>query len=276
VESHLTRHGASFFTELEAATGLLPTRIEAALGELVAWGRVTADSFAGLRALLRPAHKRPSPRRMGRATALSFSAEGAGRLSLLQRVPAVPATEPPPGEAPLLASAQTPADGDPRALEFFAWVLLRRYGVVFRRLLEREPFTPPWRQLVRVYRRLEARGEIRGGRFVTAVSGEQYALPEAVGKLRETRRQARTGALLSLSAADPLNLVGVLTPGRRVPALTANRILFRDGVPIATLEGGETAYLEEIAESERWLVRNALLGRNITPLPLGAAGRKRS
>ena len=138
--------------------------------------------------------------------------------------------------------------------------LLCRYGVVFRDLLVREVALPPWRELVQCLRRLEARGEIRGGRFVGGLAGEQFALPEAVGTLREVRRQARTGALVSLSAADPLNLLGILTPGRRTPALTGNRLLFRDGVPVATLEGGVVRFLVEVAVEDEWLLRNALLG----------------
>src|SRR5581483_11533148 len=114
-------------------------------------------------------------------------------------------------------------------------VLLRRYGVIFWKLLEREaPWLPSWRELLRIYHRLEARGEIRGGRFVAGLSGEQFALPEAIGVLRKQRRREATDSLVCVSAADPLNLIGSVIPGPKVPALTGNRILFRDGVPIAT------------------------------------------
>ena len=117
---------------------------------------------------------------------------------------------------------------------------------MFWRLLEREAdWLPPWRELLRVYRRLEARGEIRGGRFVAGFSGEQFALPEAVGMLREVRRQPASGAWVSLSGADPLNLVGILTPGAKLAALTGNRVLYRDGLPIAVLSGGEVQFLEK-------------------------------
>ena len=134
------------------------------------------------------------------------------------------------------------------AVEYAARTLLARYGVVFWRLLEREAdWLPPWRDLLRVYRRLEARGEIRGGRFVAGFSGEQYALAEAVGLLREVRRKPEGGALVSLSGADPLNLAGILTPGAKLGALTGNRLLYRDGLPLALLAGGE------------WAVRKALL-----------------
>ena len=137
------------------------------------------------------------------------------------------------------------SDGSAAAhVEHIARTLLRRYGVVLWRLLEREAARlPPWRDLLRVYRTLESRGEIRGGRFVAGIPGEQYALPEAVGLLRETRRQGPRGSLVSISAADPLNLVGILTPGPRIPALTGNRILFEDGLPAAVLAGGEMRVL---------------------------------
>ncbi len=156
------------------------------------------------------------------------------------------------------------AEPTPEIVEHVARTLLRRYGVVFWRLLEREAaWLPPWRELLRVLRRLEARGEIRGGRFVAGVSGEQFALPEAVGLLRDVRREERTGALVSVSGADPLNLVGILTPGARLPALTGNRVLYRDGVPVALLAGGEVRFLEQLAAPDEWSAHNALLRRQV-------------
>ncbi len=131
------------------------------------------------------------------------------------------------------------------AIEKFARVLLRRYGVVFRRLLERESFPVTWYELGRIYRRWEARGEIRGGYFVGGVSGEQFALPEAIGLLRSIRKSSSNGELITLSAADPLNLQGILTPGARIPAFTVNRILFRAGLPIAALESREIRTLSD-------------------------------
>jgi ATP-dependent Lhr-like helicase len=151
-------------------------------------------------------------------------------------------------------------------VEHVARALLSRYGVVFWRLLAREAgWLPPWRDLLRVYRRLEARGEIRGGRFVAGFSGEQYALPEAVGLMREIRRQRSAGQWMSLSAADPLNLVGVLTPGPRLAALTANRIVYRDGLAVAALAGGKVQFLADIDGADKWdaekrLVRSAAGG----------------
>ena len=142
--------------------------------------------------------------------------------------------------------------------------LLRRWGVVFWKLLAREAeWLPPWRDLLMCCRRLEARGEIRGGRFVQGFSGEQYAAPEAIGLLREMRRKPREGQCVSLSAADPLNLVGILTPGVRLPSLAGNRVLYRDGVPLALLAGGEVSFLETLPPEEQWQARNRLLRRHV-------------
>jgi ATP-dependent Lhr-like helicase len=245
VADFIAAHGASFFEEVVDGTGLLRTQVEEALGELTALGVVNCDSFGGLRALLVPTDRRRAlgGHKRRRRTAL-FGIEDAGRWALVRRKP---------GTA-----------SDPEIVEHVARALLRRYGVVFWRLVAREAdWLPPWRELLRTYRRLEARGEIRGGRFVAGVSGEQYALPEAVGSLRDVRRQEHTGALVSLSGADPLNLVGLLTPGGRLPALTGNRVLYRDGVPIALAAGGEVRFLEPLAPEVEWNARNALLRRQV-------------
>jgi ATP-dependent helicase Lhr and Lhr-like helicase len=152
------------------------------------------------------------------------------------------------------------------ATEHVARALLRRYGVVFWRILAREAgWLPPWRDLLRVFRRLEARGEIRGGRFVAGFSGEQYALPEAVGLVREIRRRPAAGQWMSLSGADPLNLIGVLTPGSRLAALTSNRLVYRDGVPVAVLSGGKVEFLADLSSADKWeaekrLVRSSARG----------------
>ena len=245
VADHLGAHGASFFDELVAGTRLLQTELEDALGELVAQGIVNADSFAGLRALVTPASKRPragAPRRSRRG---SFGIEDAGRWALIRR-----------GDA-----SATPMTRDANAdLEHIARTLLRRYGVMCWRMLEREAaWLPPWRVLLRVYHRLEARGEIRGGRFIAGLSGEQFALPEAIGLLRQVRQRPHDGSLVCVSGADPLNLVGTIVPGARVPALTGSRILYRDGVPVATMIGGEIALLEALSPSDTTKARGALL-----------------
>ena len=146
-------------------------------------------------------------------------------------------------------------------LELQARTLLRRYGVVFRRLLARETNPAPWRDLTRVYRRLEARGEIRGGRFVAGMSGEQFALPEAVGTLRSIRRADRRGTLVAVSAVDSLNVAGLITPGDTVPAVASNRVLFRDGVPLAAREGGVVRPLADYGDTPTHAVEQALIRR---------------
>ena len=165
-----------------------------------------------------------------------------------------------------------------RSLEVLARQLLRRYGVVFRRLLEREAVLPPWRDLIRVYWRLEARGEIRGGRFVGGFSGEQFALPDAVGLLRGVRRAHTTGELVSISGADPLNLVGIITPGSPVPAIVTNRVLFRDGVAVAVSEAGgkKERFLVEVSPEEARELRSALIRRRVSPLVRRYLGKSRS
>ena len=247
----LTAEGALFFDELAEASHLLRSQAEAALAELVALGLVTSDSFAGLRALLTPSSQRKpraGVRRRGRV--LPFDIESGGRWAIVRR------TKPDGGAGEATAAA----------VEHVARTLLRRYGVVFWRLLAREAgWLPPWRDLLRVYRRLEARGEIRGGRFVAGFSGEQYALPEAVGLMREARRRPASDQWVSLSGADPLNLVGILTPGPRLPALTANRLVYRDGLPVAALSGGKVQFLADCDGADRWeaekrLVRSAARG----------------
>ena len=230
VRQTLEKRGASFFRELAAATGLLPAFLERALAELAGAGVVTADSFAGLRALLAPPEKR-----RGRV-------EQAGRWSLIDSV------------------------SNESSIENVARTLLKRYGVAFRGVLQRESQLPPWRELVRVYRRLEARGEIRGGRFVAGFGGEQFAAPDAVGRLRAVRKLERPGELVLVSAADPLNLVGILTPQSRIPAVHRNRILLQDGLPIAALEGGQVRRLADSSLEEGQL--KTLLARRSLRHPL--------
>jgi ATP-dependent Lhr-like helicase len=282
----LTHSGALFFTELVRRTGLLPSQLEEVLSQLAALGFVTSDSFDGLRALLVPSDKRPTfgrnegKRRRKRHLA---SIEFAGRWSLLRTTMranaklGVESLSNPPGfgvrgrfignalgtecpnerrsSASALQDAAAPShhfseSNRESAVEKFARVLLRRYGVVFRRLLEREILAVSWYELGRVYRRWEARGEIRGGYFVGGVSGEQFALPEAIGLLRSIRKVSPGGELITLSAADPLNLQGILTPGPRIAAITSNRILFRDGLPLAALEAGEIRRLSDDSISD--------------------------
>jgi ATP-dependent Lhr-like helicase len=248
VADYIRHYGASFFDELVDGTGLLRPQVEEALAELVASGLVNSDSFAGLRALLAPPDRR-GPRAGGRRRRTNiFGMQDAGRWALARRA------QPPQQQA------------RPEAIEHLARTLLLRYGVVFWRLLEREaPWLPPWRDLLRVYRRLEARGEIRGGRFVAGFSGEQFALPDAVGMLREVRRKPDSGDWVSLSGADPLNLAGILTPGPKLAALTGNRLLYRDGLPVALFAGGEVQFLESLEPATQWKARKALLRGAVPP-----------
>jgi len=193
---------------------------------LVSLGWLTSDGFRGLRALLAPPDKGPG-------------LERAGRWSLLRVV--VGSQAAPEGGGTSLAGPGPSPSGNP--VEALARTLLRRYGVLFRKLADRENLAPAWRDLVRALRLMEARGEIRGGRFVEGFYGEQFALPEALAGLRSLRKREKTGAWVTLCAADPANLQGILTPGPRVPATRANRVLFRDGEPIAVLESGELRVL---------------------------------
>jgi ATP-dependent Lhr-like helicase len=253
VRDALAVGGALFFTELVRRAGLLPSQVEEALSELAALGFVTSDSFDGLRALLVPSNKRPTfGRNEGkrrRKTNLA-SIEFAGRWSLLRmRVASQPSAN---------GAESSVRDS---ALEKFARVLLRRYGVVFRRLLERESFPITWYELGRIYRRREARGEIRGGYFVAGISGEQFALPEAIGLLRSIRKAPTNGELIKLTAADPLNLLGILTPGQRITALTASRILFRDGLPVAALEADEIRKISDAPVSDLQLETALRVGK---------------
>jgi ATP-dependent helicase Lhr and Lhr-like helicase len=253
VAEALAAHGALFFDELVDAAHLLQTELENALAELVAVGLVNSDSFIGLRALLLPAARRDSARRRGRRRPVPNGIEHAGRWALTRR-------------APSAADAATPAATTtshhrhaPEHLEQLVRTLLRRYGVIGWRLLEREPgWLPPWRELVRVCQRLEARGELRGGRFIAGLAGEQFALPEAVTLLRKVRSLAPEQRLVAVSGADPLNLVGSVLAGQRVPAVIGSRVLYRDGVPIASLVGGSFTPLITMNPADEWTARSTL------------------
>ncbi|HVI25652.1 MAG TPA: DEAD/DEAH box helicase [Xanthomonadaceae bacterium] len=251
VADALRAHGALFFDELAGEARLLQTELEDALAELVARGRATCDSFAGLRALLVPQAKRPHAfGRRGRRAAL-FGIEDAGRWTLTRRDASL---------SPSFESDATAADARADLVEHVARTLLRRYGVVCWRMLEREaPWLPPWRELLRVYHRLEARGEIRGGRFIAGLSGEQFALTEAVAALRQVRRRAHDGELVAVSALDPLNLVGTIVAGDKLPRQPGARVLYRDGLPLATLAAGEVAFLAELRPDEQRHARRLLL-----------------
>ncbi|WP_321941530.1 DEAD/DEAH box helicase [Paraburkholderia tropica] len=275
----LLRHGAMFFDELAADAHLLGVELENALGELVAAGLVNADSFAGLRALVKPAakrnahHGRRKPRGFG---PLAGGMADAGRWAVLRRVEPADeqesATDDGSARTPraVTASPARRPPADPALLEHVADVLLRRYGVVCWQVLAREAaWLPPWRDLLRVLHRMEARGNVRGGRFVAGLSGEQFALPEAVALLREVRRRGERsvrsdrsdrseGETVCIAAVDPLNLVGSVLPGEKVPAVAGNRLAFRDGVPVAALVAGRFEFRGEFDEATRAALRAAL------------------
>jgi len=238
VLDHLQTRGASFVQDLKLACDLTFDSCRDALAELVAAGLVASDGFAGVRAIV----NQSSARR---------GADTSGRWSVLR-------------------SASSPSRED--ATRALAWTLLNRYGVVFRRVLARETTGVPWRDLARVYRTLEARGEIRGGRFVSGMSGEQFALPDAVDRLRELRRSGPDDALITISAADPLNLTGIITGSERLRTAAGNRIVYRNGIPLAALEGDMLRTFAEVDPAIAADVAAAAAGRRV-PVFSGYVGR---
>jgi ATP-dependent Lhr-like helicase len=222
----LRARGACFRSELASASGRLGSDVDEGLWDLVARGIVTADAFSAVRSLLAPAKRRPAlggraPGRraaLGRQRAAEGSGVGEGRWSLLP--------EPDLGAAE--AAMAPPAE---EVAEAVAWQLLARWGVVMWELWTRESFRVPWRDVVRALRRLEARGQVLGGRFVAGISGEQYALPEAASLLADVRRNPARGAEVTVVGADPLNLTGNMLGGARVPAIRYRSVHYRDGEP---------------------------------------------
>lgn len=255
VYEYLKHRGASFFTDIVENTKLLRSQVEESLAELVANGVVVSDSFTGLRALLTPGSRKTQAAARRKHRQPVYEMASAGRWSIIHRENGNGATS--------TRGNQTPIDQE--KAEEIAWTLLKRYGVVFKRLLEREGMNLPWRVLLRIYHRLEARGEIRGGRFVAGISGEQFALPEAVGMVRAIRREGAQDSMISVSAADPLNLVGIIIPGNRITAHTSNRVLYHDGAPIAALESGETRFLAELTRATEWKAKSALVRKATRP-----------
>jgi ATP-dependent Lhr-like helicase len=239
VYAALTQWGASFFQELMSETGLLKTQLEEALGVLVAAGLVTSDSFQGLRTLIMP---QTILHRRSKRYPFHDPLAAAGRWSLLR-----------------------PQRGSPEdsylPVEHIARTLLLRYGVIFRKLLDNEEGLPTWRELLYIYRRLEARGELRGGRFVQGFAGEQFALPEALNALREVRKQPKIGELTVINCADPLNLSGIITPGDRIPSISSQRMIYRDGVPLAYGQRDKVHYLQTLDAEHQWQLQWALMGK---------------
>jgi ATP-dependent Lhr-like helicase len=221
VYEHLERRGASFLADVARAVRRLPTEVEDALWELVACGLVTGDGVAGLRTLLLPEEKRHD-----RPRHLRMLPSGAGRRAM------------PVGRWSLLGGEAAAEGREDEQVEKAARRLLRRWGVVFRELLAREKHAPRWRSLLHVLRRLEARGEVRGGRFVAGFVGEQFALPDAVEALRAVRRRKDDHGPILVAAADPLNLAGIVISGARVSPFSGQVIAWIDGLPAEVGELG--------------------------------------
>ena len=294
IEADLLTNGASFFDQIQSRSGLLKAQLEEGLAELVGAGRLNSDSFTGLRALLTPASKKQGAHRRRRRSPM-FGVEEAGRWSLLETFAPRSADT---ADTDAMATARTETEAEntrrspatpaiirqPRAsrpnnsrsgwdvldddqLERLISIYLNRWGVLFRSIIERELLAPPWRVLLRALRRLELRGTVRGGRFIAGVGGEQFAFQEAVDGLRSMAKEvaAAKPRYHSLAASDPLNLLNLILPRRKLAKLLNNRVLFEDGIPIAVVESGEVKFLREVAPERQWALQQALVQKNFPP-----------
>ncbi len=238
--------GALFFQDLKAITGLLPSQLEEALRELAALGLVSSDTFAAVRAI---------------------AGRGAATTARLRRFAKIKVHRPasPIGRWSLFPGAIEPVDPQSR-LDRWCKLLLNRYGVLFRDLLALEPAAPPWWEMARVLRRMELRGEVRGGRFIARVGGEQFAAESAVGRLRDLRDGDAASEWTLISAADPLNLSGVISDGPRVPAMHKNALVIQNGRCIAAKIAGRIDFLANVDPAEQLLIRKSLqVGRKLRP-----------
>lgn len=249
IENDIRQHGASFFDQISRRTGLLRSQLEQGLAELVSAGHVSSDSFTGLRALLTPDARKPSGHSNGRRRA-AFGVEDAGRWSLMRDQSSSPGSE---------------NTLDSEQLERLIMIYLERWGVLFKRVLERESSAPPWRVLLQKLRSMELQGSIRGGRFIAGIAGEQFALPESVSTLRQFAKNQeaseRATEYVSVAAADPVNLLSIVLPETRLAKLAKNRILYKDGLPLAVLEKSEVRFLREVQEQEQWQLQQVLTQR---------------
>jgi len=294
IEADLLTNGASFFDQIQSRSGFLKAQLEEGLAELVGAGRLNSDSFTGLRALLTPAAKKQGAHRRRRRSSM-FGVEEAGRWSLLETFAPRPADT---ADTDAMATARTETEAEntrrspatpaiirqPRAsrpnnsrsgwdvldddqLERLISIYLNRWGVLFRSIIERELLAPPWRVLLRALRRMELRGTVRGGRFIAGVGGEQFAFQEAVDGLRSMAKEvaAAKPRYHSLAASDPLNLLNLILPRRKLAKLLNNRVLFEDGIPIAVVESGEVKFLREVAPERQWALQQALVQKNFPP-----------
>ncbi len=243
----LQDQGALFFYQLEEKSELLKSQVEDALIEMISVGIITSDSYTGLRTLLIPDKYYTEKRKAGK---IVFNLQQAGRWWII----------------PSIDEEKNNTDHEDY-LHSIAVMLLKRYGIVFRKLAEKERLLWCWYDLLKIYRRMEARGTIRGGRFVDGIGGEQYALPEAVTQLREFKKEQEntSDSYISISAADPLNLTGFITPGKRVPGLYSNRILYSKGSPVAIKEGKEVTFVNDEDEETKWKLKKLLIRRDVQP-----------
>lgn len=252
IEQDLKSHGASFFDQISRRTGLLRSQLEQGLAELVSMGRLTSDSFTGLRALLTPDSRKPNSRGGSRRRA-TFGVDDAGRWSLLQT------------DATQVELNKNGTPLDQAQLERLVLIYLERWGVVFKRVLERESCAPPWRAVLRVLRSMELQGSVRGGRFIAGLSGEQFALPETVSALRKMANNSdnaeRSTEYVSLSASDPVNLLNIVLPDVTLARQAQNRILYKDGIPVAMLSSKEVKFLRELPSDEQWQLQQLLIHR---------------
>lgn len=281
----LTARGAMFAADLQTATKMLPDHLDSALGELVARGAITADGFAGLRALVgkKPTPARSLQRQKMERKRTTKAAIGRWSIRLTPTSPQTPETSSKAAAAKTdvrsngagqsastsshsaEVSEASPAISSARIAEDWAWQLLRRWGVVFKDLLAREDGAPSWFELLQVLRRLEARGEIRGGRFIAGVAGEQFALPDSVQQLRRLRDEGPKSEVVVISGADPLNLVGIITQHERVPRTASNRVAYLDGVPIASLQGGEIRWINDAPREAMAQIADRLRQTSLIP-----------
>ncbi len=279
IEQDLLAHGASFFDQLQTRTGLLRTQLEEGLAELVSQGRVSSDSFTGLRALLTPASKKPASHRRRQRQAM-FGVADAGRWSLLDTFSGGTNEQVPEAQRKQRNPRQFDWEVlDEEQLQRVINVYLQRWGVLCRAFIEREALAPPWRVLLRQLRKLELQGALRGGRFIAGVGGEQFANAETVDALRQFKKQQaqRTVApFYSLAACDPANLLHLIQPSRKLARVSGNRVLYQGGIPVAVLESGEVHFLRDIESGtgasshseiagEQWTLQQLLLKRSYPP-----------
>ena len=242
----LEKHGAMFTSDIEQQSGLLRPQLEQALKTLIAAGAVTSDAFSPVRWLLRPEAQKLRRSRRAKGQGVNLPV---GRWSIT-------------GTGFVAHSAGAPSHTGQQRLAVICQSLLRRYGVVFRAVVQRETLLPPWRELLNYLRRMEDRGEVRGGRFVDGFSGEQFALPEALGLLRQPKAENDGPVFSVISACDPLNLGGLIVPGVKTPSVTGNRVLLENGLPVARMVGEELQEFDSIsAEATREAKKRLLVVR---------------